>query len=295
MPSSMADCQAVLIGDNVYIGGGDGYTSSESQTVMLYKIHSGSWAMLLSTGKKWFSMAAVNDQLVLIGGKRLSPKGATNELAVWDEGLQSWTNPLPAMPTARHSASVVAYQGWLVVAGGDNGYNVCLNKVELLDTHSQNWFESSSLPKGCSTMSSVVSGNMWYLSGGISTLHVNQHVFSVCLDELISQAVWQPGTHPAVAISWTMSPWQILTDTPIKNSTLIVLHGGLLTIGGDNSSAIHLYQPSSRNWVKIGDLPTKRSQCTVVLLPNGEIFVAGGQNELTGQPHTNRCDIATVV
>ena len=299
MPSNMADCQAVLISDNVYIGGGDGYTSLESQTVMVYKINSGSWTMLPSIGKKWFGMAAVNGELVLVGGKRLSPKGVTSELAVWDEGLRSWTHPLPDMPTARHSAAVVAYQGWLIVAGGDNGYNVCLNKVEVLDICSKNWFESSSLPKGCSTMSSVISGNnMWYLSGGTSTLHINQHIFNVCLDELISHAVWQPGTHPAVDISRTMSPWQILTDTPVKNSTLslLTLCGALLTVGGDSSSAIHLYQPSSRNWVKIGDLPTKRSQCTVVLLPNGEIFVAGGQDELRGRPHTlNRCDIATVV
>ena len=82
MPSNMADCQAVVIGDNVYIGGGDGYTNLQSQMVMVYEINSGSWATLPHYDKKWFGMAAVNDQLVLVGGKGLSPKGVTNELAV---------------------------------------------------------------------------------------------------------------------------------------------------------------------------------------------------------------------
>jgi hypothetical protein len=296
----MIDCQAVVIDDNVYIGGGDGYTTSQSQTVMVYNFRSGSWARLPSNGKKWFSIAAVNGQLVQVGGKRLSSKEVTSELAVWDEGIQSWTHPFPDMPTPRHSVSVVAYQGWLVVAGGDNGYNVCLNKVELLDTHSKKWYEGSPLPKGFSIMSSVINGNMWYLSSGISSSllsfnRANQQVSSVCLDELISQAVLQPCTqHAASLTSALISPWQILTDTPVRNSTLLILHGALLTVGGE-SIHMHLYQPSSKSWIKMSDLPRKRSRCAAAVLSNGEIFVAGGQNEM-GRPHgLNLCDIATVM
>ena len=292
MPLDMTNCQAVLIGDNVYIGGGDAYITINSQILMVYHIHSGSWTMLPNNGKKWFGMAAVNDQLVLVGGKRISlPPGATSELAVWDEGSRSWTHPLPDMPTQRHSVSVITYQGWLIVAGGGNEYNASLDKVELLNTVSKKWFEGLPLPKGFSTMSSVISGNMWYISSHLSSglLHanVNQQVFSVCLDELISQAV--SSTSPS------KSPWQILTDILVKNSTLLTLHGALLTVGGDSSSAIHLYQPSSRSWININYLPTKRSRCAAIVLPHGEIFVAGGQNEW-GRPHNlNRCDIATIV
>ena len=35
---------------------------------------------------------------------------------------------------------------------------------------------------------------------------------------------------------------------------------------------------SSKKWVKFGDLPTNRSQCAGIVLPNEEIFVAGGIN-----------------
>ena len=76
-------------------------------------------------------------------------------------------------------------------------------------------------------------------------------MFSVCLDELISQAVSQSAT----ATSSIPSPWQTLTDPPLTNSTVLILSGALLTVGGVDSSAIHHYQPSSRSWVKVCEMP----------------------------------------
>ena len=88
------------------------------------------------------------------------------------------------------------------------------------------------------------------------------------------------------------SPWQTLIDPPLINSTALVLDGALLTVGGSKSSIIHCYQPSNRiqRWVKVGDLPTGRSQCACTVLPNGEIFVAGGGVKLGNE----RVDIGTI-
>ena len=99
------------------------------------------------------------------------------------------------------------------------------------------------------------------------------NVFYVCLDELISQALSQSAGNTSPPMP---SPWQTLTDTPLTHSTVLVLNGALLIVAGEGSSAIHRYQPSSRSWVKVGDLPTKRWQCACTVLPSGEIFVVGG-------------------
>ena len=108
----------------------------------------------------------------------------------------------------------------------------------------------------------------------------------MCLDELISQAVSQSaGTISPAA----PSPWQTLTDPSLAYSTVIVLNGAMLAVGGLDSSAIHHYQPSTRNWVKVGNLPTKRWMCACTVLPNGEIFVAGGDGE-----DSQRVDIGAV-
>ena len=278
MPYRMSTTiQAIVIGDNVYIGGGYTLISLVNCcTVMVYSLASGSWSKLPPHETQWFGMAAVNNELVLVGGL-VSTKAVTGILAMWDEGSRTWTRPFPEMPTPRHSSSVISYQKWLVVAGGQirrESFSYS-NKVEILDTLSRQWYEGPPIPSGCKDMSSAINGNMWYLSSGLDSQGNNEHVFCVCLDELISQALSQSAGNTSPP---QPSPWQTLTDTlPTQvYSTLLVLNGALLTVGGIESSAIHRYQPSSRSWVKVGDLPTKRWQCACTVLPNGEIFVVGG-------------------
>ena len=213
MPFGMAEnIQAIVIGDNIYVGGGFTWSINKNHVVMTYTLSTGSWRTLPPCESKYFGMAAVNNQLLLVGGQVISNRKVTNVLSVWDEPSQRWTHPFPEMPTPRHSPSVVFYQKWLVVAGGSGGGSR-LNKVEILDTLSGQWYEGPPLPSGCLETTSAISGNMWYLEGGFSASQgPNKQVFSVCLDELISQAVSQStGTNS----SSTPSPWQTLTDAPL--------------------------------------------------------------------------------
>ena len=278
--------QAVVIGNEVYIGGGSG---QNEDTVMVYSLQTGTWRTLPPYESYFFGMAVVNNQLVLVGGRSKSTREMTNVHRTWDEKSQTWTHPFPAMLTARRSLSVIFYQKWLVTAGGYDG-KAHLKNVELLDTLSGQWYEGSPLPKECSEMSSAINGNMWYLSGGYTSMNeINTHMFSVRLDVLISQAVSQSA---GTTTPLSPSPWQTLTRIPVTNSTLLIISEFLLTIGGWGSSAIHLYQPTNnRSWVKVGDLPTKRRKCACTVLPSGEIFVAGGQSD---SHYNHRVDIATV-
>ena len=276
MPNAMGDhIQAIVIGKNVYVGGGGG---RDEATVMVYSLETGTWTTLPPYESECFGMSTVDNKLVLVGGESTASDKVTNVLGVWDERSQTWTHPFPAMPTARESPSVISYQKWLVVAGGGDDRSSHCRNVEILDTLSGRWYEGSPLPSGCNEMSSAINGNMWYLLGGYSSQSANKRIFSVCLDELVSQAV--PGTTSPSK----QSLWHILLITPRKYSTALILSGALLAVGGKNSSAIHLYQPSSGRWVKAGDLPDQRSSCACVVLPSGEIFVAGG---IVGTRHTN--------
>jgi N-acetylneuraminic acid mutarotase len=56
-------------------------------------------------------------------------------------------------------------------------------------------------------------------------------------------------------------------------------------------TAIHLYQPDTEEWVKVGDLPTPRSHCTCAMITDREMLVAGGND---GARKLSNVDIALI-
>ena len=260
-----------VVNNKLYIGGGG--ASKNQQTVIVYDPQHDSYSTLPPYTYRFFSMAVVNNQLVLVGGVDVQTGKNTNQLGVWKG---QWTHPLPPMTAARHSASVIAYNNrWLVVMGG-HGDDGALSCVEILDTsESRQWYRATPLPHPCYQVLPVTIGNMCYLLGGFTKGDASKKVLSVCLDSLITQAVSQPAGASAPP---TSSPWQALPDTPLDNSTALSFNGALLAVGGSfgGSKDIYHYQPSSKRWIKAGELPTERWHCTCTVLPSGEVFVAGG-------------------
>ena len=130
---------------------------------------------------------------------------------------------------------------------------------------------------------------MCYLLGGYTKgFASSKKVFSVCLDDLISQAVSQPAGASTPPIP---SIWQSLPDTPLNRSTALAFNGALLAFGGGShpdNTAIYHYRPCSRSWIKAGELPTIRFECTCTVLPSGDLYVAGGIGA------ARRVDIASV-
>ena len=233
---------------------------------------------------RYFSMAVVNNQLVLVGGMDVRTRKKTNRLGVWNG---QWTHTLPPMPTARSVASSIAHNNrWLVVIGGRDDVRA-LSCVEILDmSESGQWYRATPLPHPCFRVLPVTIGNMCYLLGGFTTGDDPlKKVLSVCLDSLITQAVSQPAGASAPP---TSSPWQALPDTPLNCSTALSFNGALLAVGGAyGSDDIYHYQSSSKRWIEAGELPTGRRGCTCTVLSSGKVFVAGGGG-------TTRVDIALV-
>ena len=273
----------VIFKKKVYIGGGWASSDRNERMVTIYDPEQDFYDTLPPYTCKYFSMAVVNNQLVLVGGVDVQTGRVTIKLGVWNEQSKRWTHPLPPMTTACQSPSVATHNNrWLVVMGGyDN--KTPLSRVEILDTDSTQWYHAASLPEPLSHSLPAIIGNMCYLLGGDTERdEVFKKVFSVCLADLIFQATSQPASASAPP---TPSPWQSLPDTPLNCSTALAFNGALLAVGGGNfgSTAIYHYQPSSRSWVKAGELPTRRSRCTCTVLPSGDLYVAGGNADGTRQ------------
>ena len=268
MPIKMGDSvQSVVIGDTVYVGGGSADNNRNMCTVM--KLEQDQWTKLPEYTAKYFAMTSLANRLVLVGGQDTRNNKRTNQLSVFGSG--EWTHPYPPMNIARHSSTAVSFNNHIIVAGGYDDKGRTSSSVEVLDVASRRWHIAQSLPNPRSELKSTLIGNTLYLMGGFGS--PTKTVHHVDLDELIAKALSNLDT-PTI--------WQTLQEVPLIWSAPLSIGRSLLAVGGANnrmnrSSSIHLYQPHTRRWVKVGDLPTARDCCTCSVLPSGEVIVAGGE------------------
>ena len=284
MPCAMSSPHSVTLKHKLYIGGG-GTISDDPHTIYEYRPREDQWLKLEWYPYRWFAMAILHDKLTLVGGRTSSwPSVVVNRIAVWGtKGVsQQWTDPYPRMPTHRALPAVATYNQWLVVAGGWNDFNE-LATVELLNTDSQQWLSTTPLPvKCCNMTSNIIEDNLYLVGGTLSKQVLIAHLPTI--------------TMQTPDITKSSAQWQPLPPAPLEWSAGITLHGSLLAIGGndgtDSSTAIYIYQPDTKEWSKVGNLPTGRSHCSSTLLPSGEILVAGGFNS-SGYP-SSRVDAAII-
>ena len=272
----------VVLESSVYVGGGDTYNDDDAHIVFKYDPDTDNWSRLPKYQYKRFAISIINSHLTLVGGCDDHWK-PTNQLAVYEPSSQHWTYPYHPMPTPRYRPAVVMYDIWLLVAGGYGDHQ--LATVELFNTSTNLWLATSSLPTPSSWLTSATINNHAYL-----VTRSNQ-VYCVSLPDIVSQTVDQSTASKSPAL------WRRLPDTPLSCSTAISLRGYLIAVGGRHGNHtrtdIHLYQPESEQWTKVGDLPNARYYCSCVVLPSGELLVAGGGDE--SYVGTRRVDVASVL
>ncbi len=280
MPIKMgASVQSVVIGDTVYVGGGGADKDRDMYVVM--KLEHDQWTKLPEYTAKWFAMTSLANRLVLVGGRDTRNNKTTNQLSVFKSG--EWTRQYPPMNIARDSSTAVSFNNHIIVAGGYDD-KAPTSSVEVSDVASRRWYIAQSLPSPRSSLKSTLLGNTLYLIGGWDHTKPTKTVHHVDLNELIAKALSNLDT-PTL--------WQTIEDTPLVWSAPLSIGRSLLAVGGvgvvgvdvggaddrlNTSSWIHLYQPDTRRWVKVRDLPTARYHCTCSVLPSGEVIVAGGFN-----------------
>ena len=264
--------QSVVVEGTVYVGGGyAGPGSDNNCIVMTYDISTGKWATLPPYRARGFAMTAINNQLVLVGGTEHGV-GKSKVVGVWDADNKQWTHPYPEMQTARSVCSAVVHNEWLVVAGGASALNAPLSSVEVINTNSKQWYAGPPTPIPWFSMKTATVGDECYFMGGATATGSSTNtVYSVSLSAL--KAGLNSSTSKGQKI------WKKISGLQTTFSTPLSISGSLLAVGGKDKDrkaviAIHLYQPDTGEWVKVGDLPTPRSHCTCAMITDRELLVS---------------------
>ncbi len=288
LPVGMYHAQAVQLKTKVYVQG-DTNSRETKSTIYTYEVPADVWVSMQSP-TYWSALTIYHSHLVLVGGLETTTGRVTDQLwALQDE--QTWTQPLPPMPTARCSASAVSSGDHLVVAGGDTGLtctdSLLTDSVEVYD--GVQWVRADPLPVACCDIRSTYHSGMWYLMGGNGQ---STSVFYTSLQSLIEKATQQPPHSPGS--SEQQSVWKTLPDVPNMLSSTTTLAGALLTVGGEDSegettSSINMYSPFTRSWLHIGDTPEAVSATCSITLTTGETIVIGGWTRSSGtSPHVHK-------
>ena len=265
--AGMSDAQAVLLGKQVYLGGGDIHPGS-SATLLIYDFTDDSWD-LLNTPTENYALTIYNSQLVLVGGRNPITLNLTDELCVLDADQQHWNQSLPAMPIKCCQSSAVSTEHHLIVAGGLDDDLDPLDVVQVYDGH--HWWRVEPLPKAGYLMKSSLLKGIWYLAGGDEQ---EREVFCTSLHSLIGTTGSDRNRQASV--------WKKLPNAPLEWCTPVTIGKQLAAVGGSSgghsySSAIYLYSNPTNAWVYVEDLPIAcHSTCTVVL-PTGELLTVGGE------------------
>ena len=274
--------QSVVTKDGMFVGGGKARNHHDECTVMKLDLQQYRWTTLPQYNARYFAVASLKGQLALIGGYNLVSLKLTNVISVFDS--EKWTHPFPPMNVARCSSTAVCYSNRIIVAGGYDEQGLS-SSVEVLDVESRSWHIVSPLPNPRAELKSTLIGNTFYLMGGLDRTGETKVVYAANITLLIESKQAVP------------TPWQTIEITPLEQSSPLNGGGSLLAVGGHDDynarSFIFHYMNDTMRWVKVGDLPSVRYNCTCSLLPNGEVLIAGGQTAV-GE-YTSTADVLSIV
>jgi hypothetical protein len=253
MPLGMWAGQAVLLGGNIYVGGGE----AEANRLLKFKIEGNVWT-LISCPVENFGLAVVSDQLMAIGGTYKN-SGAIDEVWAFNPATAAWSQPFPRMPTSRSWASAIGFKRWVIVAGGAG--KKC---VEVLDTVTKEWYNAIALPRETARPSLTILQETLYVV-------MEKSMISISLPVLIADAM----SHNKDPTQWDRLP-----DTLTSQPALVAFHGHLLAVGAFDapSTTIAMYLPLFKQWQTVAELLTPRESCSCLVLPEtkNKILVIGG-------------------
>jgi DNA-binding CsgD family transcriptional regulator/N-acetylneuraminic acid mutarotase len=213
------------------------------------------------------SLTRLLDGRVLIAGGSRSMDQFVDHAAIYDP-VSNVLTPVAPLPIPRHRQSATLLEdGRVLVVGGYTTFHQWLTDAAVYDPTANTW---TVIPPHYShgvshTATLMKDGRVLVVGGCIGD--------SVCTDKV---EIFDPYTD-----SWSQAA--SLKSTRASQTAQLLKDGRVLIAGGDwletnrlldGSAAI--YDPQTDSWTATAPMVTRRVQAESVLLPNGDVLVAGG-------------------
>ena len=268
----------------MYVCGGTCPDATLAHVVQVYDLDKATWTKLPPAPQYNSEAAAINNQLILIGGREASSRTITNMVSTWTG--QGWQQDIPAMPTKRVRPGVTTCNTYLMVAGGRaEDEQTLLGSIDVMDTTTRQWYTPANLqlPRPMYTMQITVRvTHICVASAGIT-------YDATTNTGITSKRVWQlpVSTLSKVLVGEDSGPhqWTEIAPTPHYRSALLQDTEHPLVVGGSEDSYksttdIAVYDHHSNKWSTVGQLLEPRTVCTAVSLSRRSFLVCGGVSDV---------------
>ena len=273
LPIPTTDATAVTIGRNVYLAGGLAPDTRSSQIVQVYNIGTGKWSTLPPAPQYWSEAIAINNNLVLIGGKESSTGKTTNMVSTWLVEEEKWTQTIPPMSTRRHRPGVLLLKNYCLVFGGiGEDDKTLLDSFEVLNIAKNQWSSGRGLlPQPLESLKLGVFGDVVILTSAfVSTTTRSTKSWTIPV-RVLEYSVTNSSSQ---LIQWTPS-----ADIPYYLPSLLTNSKQPVLVGGHRrdlqpAKDIYLYTPDHSEFV--GHLSEPRIRPAVVAISDTSFVVFGG-------------------
>ena len=290
-----ADLTALVQSNCVYFCGGAWQSQRASRIVQVLDLDSKEWSELPPAPQIKSQAAFLHGLFTLIGGLDASAStkipDVTAKLSSWANG--NWENVYPPMKSPRLRHGVVASDHHLIVAGGISvakGTHCLLDSVEVLEIATKQWMTAASsvLPCPLAYLQMALCDDYIYLCNAARKIGYTdvaiKEAWRIRLDDVIGPSSLVPTSQKISQEESQPQCWEEIEPIPnfdsglLPKSTLPFLAGGRDSLYYDNKpcSEIHVYDPSQKKWLKVGELAEARTHPVLACCHDNSVLVVGG-------------------
>ncbi|XP_076803089.1 kelch domain-containing protein 8A-like [Clavelina lepadiformis] len=273
---------AALDGKIIAIGG-VGPTQAPVDAVEVYYTAENKWKRLAPVSEPLMGMASFlkDNTIHIFGGMAMdsNPRDHFKCLVISSSGSEKW-QAFPPMPTARYAAQAYCHNNKAVVVGGRMG-KIPVDAFEVFDFDLRSWCRYPNIPSKRVFPCYGITDNYLLSLGGLRQ-NAQQGFCDACEVYPLEQnekGEWQ--SHKRMAMPTKRGDFAVAS---IDNQVVVV--GGLGNEGKPLSST-ELFNPETKKWKRLTDMPRAHSTCSCVT-HQGKLYVIGG---VTPDGPTATCEI----
>ena len=276
MPSPGTEASGIILGNKMYIIGGDDADQKPTNLVRVYDPNTDRWSVSapLPIPLDHTGSATYDGKIYVVGGF-IEGKRPTDTLFIYDPVTNKWQKGKP-LSGPRGALSAEFINGTLYAVGGVDDSHTPVATNEAYDPKTNTWSEKAPmLTARHHHTSAVVDGKLYSIGGRILGNGVESQI-NEALSNLNDNEMYDP----------LNDSWTVMEQMPTKRSGIATAaspaDGNIYVFGGQSMDGAfdntEKYNPKTNNWTTEQPMPNGRLGLMAAPLDD-RIFVIGGKTD----------------